>query len=323
MDLEEWKDSGYGMAYSELIDVLGRPKVADYCAAVLFDRGGDDGYWINILPHKEFDSARKGVLMVSNEGIGYAEPCALKPRPSNAGLVLMTVRAKKYIKCYTWVAQRGEISDLSVDLVVHSSHGAYASVSFSARGQRMRFGLSAGRPHALLCIAAIRNVIGDVLPFDGTRSEPPRTDGIYVAAVNQFKRPYLFFHFDGSTFTRHETGDMWDSIERVRAGTVSRQPYSKAGDYYLSGEENPKSRKLMVATDGGRLLYQYQVDQDNRRLGPQTYELNFVHFSEIDESWGKPSAAASWPKPEWMPILTSTGEIEAADLGRPRARAKG
>ncbi len=296
-------------------------------AAVLFDRGGDDGYWIRTLPFQNFKKRRCGLLVVTPDAVGYAEVCATGARPgSSLGMLARLARGTKNWACYTWAARKGEISDVSVQHIVHSPYGGYASIAITANGQTMRFGLSEGEPAVLSTVSAIRHLAGTGLSLHGGTPRPPRTDGIYLFGASQLLRPIRFLHFDQSTFVLQDTGKVRTTLDAVlaRDSDIQRHPYHWNGDHYLTGEANPNSQKAFIVADDGRLIFDYLIDRGKSpEFGERVFDLAFVPFDEIGENWGEPTVPPGWPMPSWEPVLTSTGEIEAPNIGQVRARAKG
>lgn len=318
---------GVGGLHAAVRKTLGINGSVRHCAAVLFDRGGDDGYWIRTLPFKSFKNRRCGLLVVTRDGVAYAEVCATRPKPSSgvAFAARLAVHGKNQWAHYTWVARRGEISDVSVQHVQHSPYGGYASITITANGQRMRFGLSEGEPSVLSVISAIRHLAKAGLPLRGATPRRPRTDGIYVIGAQELLRPFRFIQFDESTFAVQDTGKVWTTLGMVMGGdpAVRRSSYRWGGECYLTDEESRSQKGFMVADDG-RLVFDYLISRGkNPEFGESVFDLAFVPFSEIGEMWGEPTLPGPWPSPDWEPVLTSAGEIEAADIGFVRPRAKG
>jgi hypothetical protein len=318
---------GIGGLHGAVRKTLGIRGSVRHCAAVLFDRGGDDGYWMRTLPFKNFKYRRCGLLVVTQDGVAYAELCMTFPKPSSGiGFAArLAVRGKGSFAYYTWAARKGEISDVSVQHVQHSPYGGYASITITANGQRMRFGLSEGEPSVLGCISAIRYLAGASLSLPAAAPRPPRTDGIYVIGAEQLLRPFRFIHFDESTFILRNTGTVRTELDAILPGSpeLRREPYSWNGECYLTDEPS-RSQKAFTVADDGRLIYDYLVDRGtNPEFGPGVFDLTFVPFNEIGEKWGEATRPGPWPAPDWQPVLTSAGEIEAPDIGFVRPRAKG
>jgi hypothetical protein len=317
---------GIGGLHGAVRRTLGIRGQVRHCAAVLFDRGGDDGYWTRTLPLKSFKYRRCGLLVVTQDGVAYAELCATFPKPSSGiGFAArLAVRGKGSFGYYTWAARKGEISDVSVQHVQDSPYGGYASITITANGQRMRFGLSEGEPSVLSCISSIRYLAGTSLSLFGAPPRPPRTDGIYLIGASRLLYPFQFIHFDESTFILRNTGKVRTELEQILAGgpELTRKRYRWAGEYYLTDEE-PSSQKAFVVADD-RLVFDYPIDRRNSpEFGPGVFDLVFVPFNEIGEKWGDSTLPGPWPAPDWQPVLTSAGEIEAPDIGFVRPRAKG
>jgi len=189
----------------------------------------------------------------------------------------------------------------------------------------MRFGISEGQPSSTACVTAIRHFAGESLPFSDVQSVQPRLDGIYITAAHSVMYPYHLVIFNESTFARFTTSSPNASIERSRSSdpTIDRPIYRRNGNHLLS-EEDHEAQKDMVVLPDGRLLYQYVVNQgEDAFWGVATHEYVFVPYSEIGERWGQAPSDTKWPAPDWMPVLTQSGEIVAAELGASQSRAKG
>ena len=57
--------------------------------------------------------------------------------------------------------------------------------------------------------------------------------------------------------------------------------------------------------------------------GPRTFEYQFVPYSQMTEGWGRATIPFPLPAPGWLPVLTRSGDIEAQEIGAPKARIKG
>src|SRR5436309_1925554 len=76
-------EPSYGGAVARAHEILSNPADFRDCVAVLFDHGGNDGYWIRILGNKNFSDRRVGSLMIAGDRLAYAEMCALKTEPQS------------------------------------------------------------------------------------------------------------------------------------------------------------------------------------------------------------------------------------------------
>jgi len=320
----------YGRAKSDACIAAGKGRLRSACAAVILDRGGDNGYWMGILPHPQFQYRRCGALVFAeNDVVAYAEPCTLKPKPAGAlGLAIRAARGTRSFRSFTWTATAAEIHDISVKPIVHSPYGAYAEVAIVARGQEVRFGLSQGEVSASTCISRLRTLARQSPPFDGFASIEPRTDGVYVLAAAGLLTPFDVLYFDGTDVAVFATGKLHATLNHIRSAesTYPREAYRKEGDWYVSEHHSdPGLGKYIVVLPDDRVLFQYKSDREDSAImesGGITHERQFVPFDAIDENWGVASAT-SWPQPDWMPVLLTSGEIEAPNIGSPRARAKG
>lgn len=320
----------YARAKSDAWTAADNRRIRCACAAVILDHGGDNGYWMGILPQPQFEYRRCGALVFTdNDTVAYAEPCTLKPKPAGVlGFALRAAKGIRNFRSFTWSATADEIHDISVQPIVRTPYGAYAEVTIFARGENMRFGLSQGEPSASTCISRLRTLARQSLPFDGFASVEPRTDGVYLLAAAELLTPFDVLYFDGSDLAVFATGKLHATLAHIRSdeATYPREQYRRDGDWYVTEHHSQSGLgKYVVVLPDDRVLFQYKSDRLDATImasGGITHEREFVPFDAIDEKWGVASAT-SWPQPDWMPVLTATGSIEAPDIGAPRARAKG
>lgn len=309
-------------AFRDAAALLGPHQTVRACMAVLLDRGGDDGYWMRMLPLEKWQFRRVGALAVTARGISYAEVCVTSRKPASPLLSLAKAAAKgaKNFTCFTWKADRDALSDVEVSQLRASPYGPYGQVAFAADGRRMRFGLS---QHGQAVLTTIRMLAGSELPRSGSSGEL-RTDGIYASGIDDLDMGTLFYHFDGSGFAlggRYD-GTVRDWVDEATSGAGERIPYRRVGPRYESVEE-PRYRKTFEVLPDGRLVLRYHVnEQSSPEFGGFASELWFVPFDRLGQYWGTPPAAVP-ESPQWWPVLLPNGEMEAPDLGHVRARVKG
>lgn len=314
---------GYNRAFHDASSILGataNDKVLS-TSAVMFGCGGDDGYWMRILGAENFSNRRAGCLMVSTVGVAYAEPCATYAKPESSGgtMLKLLMRRTGTFKCFTWMARIGEIEAIDLEPIHHASFRSYALLTLTVGQGQLRFGLGEGSPSANEAIAALRHVAGKDLPFHEIDSHPTRTDGIYVFAGGALERPFQFLQFRDDRMRRINSGQVAGDIDWP--GDVEGDTVERTGNHYLVARDTKRAKDVVVGANG-RLLLRYTSDMGRFPMyGDFTQEYDFVPYSEIVDGWGWPTVS-TLPAPDWLPVLTASGKMEAPNIGAPRARMK-
>ena len=183
----------------------------------------------------------------------------------------------------------------------------------------MRFGLRSGGSAA---VSALRCVMGQPLPF-AEASIAPRTDGVYLTAAHAFNNKFMVAQFTESEVDRIGSNRPGVRAKAFQAGEVARSRWGPLGTHFVTDEAKPEWNVEFMVLPDDRLVYQRVADSAIPGLGKPTFELTFLPYDGLDDDWGL-TVLKTWPAdPGWMPVLTSTGQFEAPDVGTIRARAKG
>ena len=321
-------ESSYGGGQAAALSGLGHPQRFFDCVAVMFNKGGDNGYWMRLLGNENFDRRRVGALVITADALCYGELCATRPKPrSSAGMMMIMARGKeRAFANYTWMARRGEIADLIIHPVNLSAHGAFASVEIAARGERVHIGVDVGRPNVQYCISALRHLADMDHDIRAESSATLRTDGLYLMAANTRRNQFLGWYFDDTTAAVLSLNDPAKSLNDLRSGEwePARDSYYIANGHYLIEDNDPDQRIHAYVQPGGRLVMQSDMHRGKAdEHGERTSEYLFVRDSELSPGWGLPTIPGPLPGPSWLPVLTSSGDLVAEELGIPRARVKG
>jgi hypothetical protein len=214
---------------------------------------------------------------------------------------------------WTWTANAEEISAVHVEPAVDSAHGAFAAVTIEARGQRMRFGVDVASPFVAFCLSAVRQLAGAALTVEGESGKRPRTDGLYVVAANTKKHRIKARYFEDSRVALLSMNDASKEFGQIRDGSwqVKFKPYENTDGRITIGDDGtPQTRGVI---HGGRLLLQYDEWEPEYGFATPCEEFQFVSETELASGWGTVRTKVKCP--DWPPVLTSTGDLEAAPLG--------
>jgi hypothetical protein len=295
--------------------------------AVLFNRGGDDGYWMRILGNENFSDRRVGALVVTPSEIAYAELCAFGPRPRTKGRMLLTMArgGDKALGFYKWTATSSEIDTLTVTPVWHSAHGAFATLEIGARGQAMTFGLYAADTVQKF-VSAVRHVARAEHDVGMPSHGEPRVDGVYLFCAKKPSHRFDAVTFDGEQAYYLSLGDVAKSMGEIASGEWKPQGCAcrtDGGYTVIASEDADWERRAIVLSDGRLVLQARHWLSTPDAYGNNTQEFAFVPDSELRDGWGKPTIPGPLPASDWPPILSPGGDLVAADIGRPTARVKG
>jgi hypothetical protein len=306
-------DNRYGGAQRKALDALGPPPHFYHCQAVLLGCGGADGLWMRLLGSKAKDFHRVGSLVVTPQGIAYAEKCATTRRPkSNAGMILRGMRsAESSFTHFVWSAPASEIATTNIEPAVDSPYEAYVAATIEVGGEAFRFGIDVGSPSGTYCLCALRDLGGTSLGAERTSTREPRTDGAYVVArTNKPDHQLRALYFEDNRVCFFSTYSLQDSMQSLISGesTMKLNPYERRGGCHHIAERD----MWLTVLDDDRLVF-YTHDADAGHFSSPYYEMTFVTDAEIAGGWGTKRKGVT--ESPWPPVLTPNGRPIAPDIG--------